>query len=45
MQYVSAEEAVGLIKNNERVFIHGGCATPERLVNALTNRSKDVKGL
>jgi 4-hydroxybutyrate CoA-transferase len=45
MQYVSAEQAVGLIKNNERVFIHGGCATPERLVNALTNRSKELKGV
>lgn len=45
MQHVSAEQAVGLIKNNERVFIHGGCATPERLVNALTNRSKELKGV
>ncbi|CAG0906453.1 unnamed protein product, partial [Darwinula stevensoni] len=45
MQYVSAEEAVGLIKNNERVFIHGGCATPERLVNALTHRNKELSGI
>ena len=45
MQYVSTEQAVGLIKNNERVFIQGGCATPERLVNALTNRSDELKGI
>src|SRR5689334_22396383 len=42
MNFISAEEAVGLIKNNERVFIHGGCATPQRLVNALVNRHKEL---
>ncbi len=45
MNYISAEEAVVLIKNYERVFIHGGCATPQRLVNALVNRHEELSGV
>lgn len=45
MNYISAEEAVQLIKSNERVFIHGGCATPQKLVNALTLRSAELKNV
>lgn len=45
MNFISAEEAIVLIKNNERVFIHGGCATPQRLVNALVNRHNELSGV
>ncbi len=42
MKFITAEEAVAFIQNNERVFIHGGAATPQRLVNALTNRHEEL---
>ncbi|HLP20133.1 MAG TPA: acetyl-CoA hydrolase/transferase C-terminal domain-containing protein [Chitinophagales bacterium] len=42
MNYISAEEAVSVIKSGERVFIHGGCATPQRLVTALAQRHKEL---
>ncbi|HLP53368.1 MAG TPA: acetyl-CoA hydrolase/transferase C-terminal domain-containing protein [Chitinophagales bacterium] len=45
MNYISAEEAVATIKSGERVFIHGGCATPQRLVSALTNRHTELTGV
>lgn len=45
MNYISAEEAVTTIKSGERVFIHGGCATPQRLVTALTNRHTELTGV
>jgi acyl-CoA hydrolase len=45
MNFVSAEEAVALVKNNDRVFIHGGAATPQRLVNALCNRYEELTGV
>ncbi|MCX6185718.1 MAG: 4-hydroxybutyrate CoA-transferase, partial [Bacteroidetes bacterium] len=40
--YVSAEEAVSLIKSNSRVFIHGSAATPVFLTNKLLERYKDL---
>jgi len=40
--YQSAVEAVGNVKSGDRVFIHGGAATPQRLVNALTQRHKEL---
>lgn len=45
MNFISAEEAVALIKNNERVFIHGGCATPQILVDALTARHQELSNV
>lgn len=42
MNYISSEEAVSVIKSGERVFIHGGCATPQRLVTALAQRHKEL---
>jgi acyl-CoA hydrolase len=45
MHFISAEEAVSLVKNNDRVFIHGGAATPQRLVNALSNRYEELSGV
>jgi acyl-CoA hydrolase len=45
MKFISAEEAVSLIKSNQRVFIHGGAATPQRLVNALTARHSELQSV
>jgi acyl-CoA hydrolase len=45
MKFVSAEQAVSFIKSNQRVFIHGGAATPQRLVNALTARHSELQNV
>lgn len=45
MKFITAEEAVSLVKSGNRVFIHGGCATPQRLVNALTQRHNELKAV
>ncbi|NDC40355.1 MAG: acetyl-CoA hydrolase/transferase family protein [Chitinophagia bacterium] len=42
MNYVSAAEAVSLVKSNSRVFIHGGAATPLLLIEALLQRGGDI---
>lgn len=39
MTYLSAEAAVELIKDGQRVFVHGGAATPIALVDALLARA------
>ena len=43
MQITSAEEAVKAIKSNDRVFVHGGVATPVQLVLALTARAEELR--
>lgn len=43
MKYIDAAQAVTLVKSGNRVFIHGGAATPERLVNALVQRHAELK--
>lgn len=45
MNFITAEQAVAIIKNNERVYIHTGAAAPQRLVNALTERHKELTGV
>jgi acyl-CoA hydrolase len=45
MKYISAEEAVKEIKSGERVFIQGGAATPQRLVNALAERHTELNNI
>ncbi len=45
MNFISAEEAVSIVKDKERVFIHGGAAAPQRLINALTNRHEELNGV
>lgn len=42
-KYVSAEEAVSIIKSGDRVFLHGSAATPIFLINKLLERYKDLK--
>lgn len=37
--FVSPEEAIAHVKSNERVFIHGGAATPQVLIRELVKRT------
>jgi len=41
-RFVSAEEAVSVIKSNDRVYIHPGCAFPEVLVEAMVERKDEL---
>lgn len=42
-KYSTAEEAVRIVENGNRVFIHGSAATPLSLLNALLNRAGEIK--
>ncbi len=41
--FVSAEEAVSVIRSGQRVFIHSVAAAPRRLVEALTARAEELR--
>ena len=41
---VSADDAVRLVKNDQRIFLHGAAATPTPLVEALCRRD-DLRGV
>lgn len=43
IRHTEAAEAVKLIKSGNRVFIHGGAATPVCLVKAMQNRHTDLE--
>jgi acyl-CoA hydrolase len=43
--YTSAQQAVKIIESNCRVFVHGGAATPLKLLNALLNRAGEISGI
>lgn len=40
---VSAAEAVGAIESGQRVFVHGACATPQVLIEALVQRGDELR--
>jgi len=42
---VSPEEAVSVIKSNDRVFIHSITGTPKTLVNAMAKRADELKNV
>lgn len=42
-KYISAEEAVKKISSGNRVFLHGGAATPVHLVKALQQRHAELE--
>lgn len=42
MLVVSAEEAVAQIRSGQRVFLHGACATPSVLLDALVARAPEL---
>lgn len=39
------EEAVKCIKSNDHVFIHSAVSAPQRLIQAMTNRSNELKNV
>lgn len=43
--YVSAEEAISIIKSGDRVFLHGSAATPIYLINKLLERYEELKNV
>ncbi len=43
--YISAEEAVKIIKSGDRVFLHGSAATPTLLITALQSRYQELKNV
>jgi acyl-CoA hydrolase len=42
---VSAEEAVKVIKSNDRVYIHAAAAAPQVLINAMTARHEELRNV
>ncbi len=44
-KYFSAEEAVKVIKSNDRVYVQAAAATPQELINAMTDRHKELKNV
>lgn len=45
IQYVSAEEAVSLIKSGDRIFSHGSACTPNFLINELAKQSPRLSNI
>jgi acyl-CoA hydrolase len=43
--YITAEEAVQLVKSGDRIFLHGSAATPIHLIHALQARHKDLRNV
>ncbi|MBX3238603.1 MAG: acetyl-CoA hydrolase/transferase family protein [Chitinophagaceae bacterium] len=43
VDYVSAREAVQIVKSGNRVFLHGSAATPVHLIEALLNRHDELQ--
>jgi acyl-CoA hydrolase len=42
MNYTSGEEAIKLIKPGQRIFVHGGAATPHYLLQKLAERANEL---
>lgn len=45
IKYMSADEAVKLIENDDHVFIQGSTSTPEVLIDALTRRADELRNV
>jgi len=45
MQIVSAEEAVSIVKSNDRVFFHGAAMTPNLLIDTLCERYGELNNV
>ena len=44
-QSVSAEEAVKVIKSNDRVYAHAAAETPQVLTNAMSDRHEELRNV
>ena len=45
MNYVTAKEAVQLVRNGDRIFLHGSAATPISLINSLFDRAGEIENV
>jgi acyl-CoA hydrolase len=45
MKYVSAEEAVKVVKSGDRIYVQAAAATPTVLTKALTERASELKNV
>lgn len=45
ISYSKAEDAVSLVKSNQRIFIHGSAATPTHLLKALAKRHEELENV
>jgi len=45
MNFIKAEDAVKVIKSNDRVFIHSVAASPQVLIDAMVERSKELRNV
>lgn len=45
MKTISAAEAVQCVRSNDRVFLHGVAAAPHTLIEALVNRSNELRNV
>lgn len=43
--YINEDQALAIVKSGDRVFIHGGAATPVCLVNALQKRHHQLRSV
>lgn len=43
--YISAEEAVTVIKSGDKVFVHGGAATPHLLLEKMVERANELRNV
>lgn len=43
VNYISAEEAVSVIKSGDKVFVHGGAATPHFLLEKMVERASELR--
>jgi acyl-CoA hydrolase len=41
--YIPAEEAVQIVRSGNRIFIHGGAATPAHLIKAVLQRREELR--
>lgn len=42
---ISASECTKVIKSNDNIFIHSGVSAPQKLIMALVERAKELKGV
>ena len=45
MKYISAAEALQVIKSNDKVFVHGGAATPHFLLRTIVERADELRNV
>jgi acyl-CoA hydrolase len=44
-EYLSAREAVEIVKSGDRIFLHGSAATPHALIHALSERAAELRNV